>query len=347
MDAAIFAETDYMRAVSENVIVGQMAPVGTGVFDLYMDDTRAGEDLVCPLDFATPTLPYMKGQTSFLSGASPFGGNATPLPQQTPDTPGTTFVRTDSPGEDLKTPVDTPGDDDDQQMGRSAGASPFSPFSQPGSVNQSVRSDTSPAYTPADADSPPGTSPGYSPAYTPSRPEDQTSSPSYHSFNDRTSPAYTSPHYRQNFSPTSVSPADHTSPRGYQTTPGTSPVYSPMDYAPPARAAPRGGRAGREELYAPTSPEDTSIHAGLTSPQVNQVDQRGQPGSPIYNPVPTSPIGESAPTSPSYTPQPGARAMSMPAAEEAEPAGDLQTFDGSDDEDTSMFDDGADQETDY
>merc|ERR1719440_2604295 len=38
MDAAIFNETDYCRAVSENVIMGQTAPIGTGVFDLYMDD---------------------------------------------------------------------------------------------------------------------------------------------------------------------------------------------------------------------------------------------------------------------------------------------------------------------
>merc|ERR1719440_1933615 len=44
MDAAVFAETDYMRSVSENILMGQTAPVGTGVFDLYMDDKRDGAD---------------------------------------------------------------------------------------------------------------------------------------------------------------------------------------------------------------------------------------------------------------------------------------------------------------
>merc|ERR1719414_1943691 len=38
MDAAIYNEVDYMRAVSENIIFGQLAPIGTGVMDVYVDD---------------------------------------------------------------------------------------------------------------------------------------------------------------------------------------------------------------------------------------------------------------------------------------------------------------------
>merc|ERR1719316_1851912 len=69
MDAAIYAETDYMRSVSENVIMGQLCPIGTGVFDLYVDDRRELDDNgSCPLDFATPTLPHQKG--SFGTGPS-------------------------------------------------------------------------------------------------------------------------------------------------------------------------------------------------------------------------------------------------------------------------------------
>merc|ERR1719473_514878 len=40
MDAEIFNETDHCKGVSENVIVGNLAPIGTNEFDLYMDDTR-------------------------------------------------------------------------------------------------------------------------------------------------------------------------------------------------------------------------------------------------------------------------------------------------------------------
>merc|ERR1711865_659953 len=86
MDAAIFAEVDYMRAVSENCTVGQLCPIGTGVFDLYMDDTREERDGArqCAMDDATPTLPHMKDLASCLVNAGSPSSPDPDLPSSTP-----------------------------------------------------------------------------------------------------------------------------------------------------------------------------------------------------------------------------------------------------------------------
>jgi DNA-directed RNA polymerase II subunit RPB1 len=36
-EAAVFAETDYLTGITENIIMGQLAPYGTGSFDLVVD----------------------------------------------------------------------------------------------------------------------------------------------------------------------------------------------------------------------------------------------------------------------------------------------------------------------
>ena len=52
-------QTDYMRSVSENIIFGQLVPIGTGSFDVHMDDKTndATSTGVCALDHATVVLP--------------------------------------------------------------------------------------------------------------------------------------------------------------------------------------------------------------------------------------------------------------------------------------------------
>lgn len=35
--SALFAEVDYLKGVSENIALGQMAPLGTGEFDVLVD----------------------------------------------------------------------------------------------------------------------------------------------------------------------------------------------------------------------------------------------------------------------------------------------------------------------
>mmetsp|Transcript_51028 Transcript_51028/g.119359 ORF Transcript_51028/g.119359 Transcript_51028/m.119359 type:complete len:1818 (+) Transcript_51028:98-5551(+) len=73
MDAAVYAENDYMRSVSENIIMGNLVPVGTGAFDLYMDDKRERLQMqdgsvalgACRLDEAQPVLPGRKNDQLF------------------------------------------------------------------------------------------------------------------------------------------------------------------------------------------------------------------------------------------------------------------------------------------
>lgn len=36
----MFAEKDRMKGVSENIILGQLVPMGTGSFDIMLDDTK-------------------------------------------------------------------------------------------------------------------------------------------------------------------------------------------------------------------------------------------------------------------------------------------------------------------
>ena len=43
VDAAIKGEDDPLRGVTENVIVGQSIPIGTGLVDLYMSTARREE----------------------------------------------------------------------------------------------------------------------------------------------------------------------------------------------------------------------------------------------------------------------------------------------------------------
>jgi hypothetical protein len=41
--AAAFAENDAMQSVSDNIMLGQLAPVGTGAFDLLLDDVALND----------------------------------------------------------------------------------------------------------------------------------------------------------------------------------------------------------------------------------------------------------------------------------------------------------------
>ena len=38
LEAATFAETDNLKGVTENIMLGQLAPLGTGQFDLFLDE---------------------------------------------------------------------------------------------------------------------------------------------------------------------------------------------------------------------------------------------------------------------------------------------------------------------
>jgi len=58
-EAAFYAETDCMTGISENIIMGQLAPCGTGSFDLAID-VEATENFIFGLE--NEGIDYLNGQ---------------------------------------------------------------------------------------------------------------------------------------------------------------------------------------------------------------------------------------------------------------------------------------------
>ncbi|GFY88058.1 RNA polymerase II large subunit [Actinidia rufa] len=299
LDAAIHAETDYLSGVTENIMLGQLAPVGTGDCVLYLNE----EMLKQAIELHLPS--YMEG--SLDSGMTPFcspvsdegwtspsylpspnhGSSPIVNAQFSPYARGNAFSLTFSPG----------------YSPSSLGYSPSSPGYTP----------TAPGYSP--------TSPGYSPTspvYNPTSPTYSPSSPGY----SPTSPAYspTSPSYSPtspSYSPTSSSHSP-TSPSYSPTSPiysPTSPIYSPTSptYSPISPVY-----SPTSPSYSPTSPSysPTSPVYSPTSPSYSPTSPSYSPTSPSYSPAslaysPTSP-GYS-PTSPSYSPTSPSYSLSTPS----------------------------------
>mmetsp|Transcript_95530 Transcript_95530/g.270214 ORF Transcript_95530/g.270214 Transcript_95530/m.270214 type:complete len:1889 (+) Transcript_95530:67-5733(+) len=310
MDAAIYNEVDYMRSVSENVIMGQLCPVGTGVFDLYVDDKRTknddGTDGVCGLDFATPVLQTLKDRELF-SLASPVRtpGGRSPIPGVTPheDQVEMDFQTTGGSLADMVTPIVSQDKEDEDERGGAARSpfsiapeddrdqlspvtdhgspvgekySPYTEMTSPASVQQSP---TSPSYTPV---GPEGRSPHYSVlshTYTPKSP-DYTPSGSRLGTTSVRSSGGSTPAY----APGGVHRA-----RGSEV--GTTPS------APVTRSSPVW-----EPTYTPSvmSDYDMAPTSVLTSPAYTPMSAPVYtPTSPMY--TPTSPTyRRAAPTSPRY-----------------------------------------------
>ncbi|KAF7236742.1 DNA-directed RNA polymerase II subunit RPB1 [Varanus komodoensis] len=309
VEAAAHGESDPMKGVSENIMLGQLAPAGTGCFDLLLDAEKCKYGMEIPTNF--PGLG-MGGPTGMFFGSapSPMGGLS---PAMTPWNQGAT------PAYGAWSPS--------VGSGMTPGAAGFSPSAA------SDASGFSPAYSPAwsptpgksgwlagrslspqwaprkmewhrlanDSASSPGgaMSPSYSPtspAYEPRSPGGFTpQSPSYSPTSPSYSPAPTSPSY----SPTSPNYSP-TSPNYTPTSPSyspTSPSYSPTspNYTPTS------------PNYSPTSPSysPTSPSYSPTSPSYSPSSPRYTPQSPTYTPSspsysPSSP--SYSPTSPKYTP---------------------------------------------
>ena len=59
----MFSELDDMKGLSENIIMGQLAPTGTGAFDLMLDESMlqdACEVGLCSLPFQIQSLRVHK-----------------------------------------------------------------------------------------------------------------------------------------------------------------------------------------------------------------------------------------------------------------------------------------------
>jgi DNA-directed RNA polymerase II subunit RPB1 len=293
LDAAGYGELDDCRGVSENIMLGQLAPMGTGEFEVVMDDAmlstmvennqlRPGAAAGNYYDNGAAT-PYELGSPTYEGGVSGYDDAAAFSPLAVPGSSDGSGSVWGSGYEGGFTP-----------MGVGA-ASPIYTPNSPFNMN----SPSSPAYSP--------TSPGHS--YSPTSPG--ISSPRF----GGTSPSYgiTSPQYSPSsptYSPTSPAFGSPTSPSYSPTSPSyspTSPSYSPTS---PAHATARGATSPH---YSPTSPaySPTSPMYSPTSPQFGANSDRRSPASPTsptYSPTspvysPTSPAANAySPTSPKYSP---------------------------------------------
>ncbi|KAF7683254.1 DNA-directed RNA polymerase II subunit RPB1 [Astathelohania contejeani] len=218
LDAALCAENNECTGVTENIILGQVAKIGTGCLNLFLDMNSLKEaiPLVGRTKFefesvSTPMIgsPVSDGNLSPMSGGwSPIATGGGYNPMSAPQIRLNSYSPT-SPSYSPTSPSYSP---------TSPSYSPTSPSYSPTSPSYSP---TSPSYSP--------TSPSYSPtspSYSPTSPSYSPTSPSY----SPTSPSYspTSPSY----SPTSPSYSP-TSPSYSPTSPSyspTSPSYSPTSY---------------------------------------------------------------------------------------------------------------------
>lgn len=287
LEAAGYGELDDCRGVSENIMLGQLAPMGTGEFEVVMDGAmlltmvednsrmRSGatgnyydNGAATPYDLGSPTYEGGMGGPSFSAEFSPLAA------------PEGNFITTDY----APAPY-------------SGGFSPF--VDQFGSGSQSPRpgsmspfmtstSPTSPSFSPA--------SPGYSPTSPGMGVTSPRFGPTSPGYNNPTSPySPTSPQ----FSPTSPGGFSPTSPTYSPTSPGYSPTSPQWSPTSPAQALARTATSPSGK-WSPTSPQysPTSPMYSPTSPQFNGSDRRSpaSPTSPTYSP--TSPMGQYSPTSP-------------------------------------------------
>ncbi|PKK78623.1 DNA-directed RNA polymerase II subunit RPB1 [Rhizophagus irregularis] len=312
MEAAAVGEIDDCRGVAENIMLGQVAPLGTGDFDVYLDPillrttAPAGDSSIVK---AKEGYDYRRSgnMTPALGGMTPFTSARTPshfamTPMYGAKTPLSSY---DSPGP--SSPAFSPA---------------FSPVLEAGGKSVSVGGiysyQTSPYNTGSPSYGP--TSPQYSPSSP--APTAFAHSPGGSSFTPQ-SPAYspTSPSYSPS-SPTgnfggatmNASSTINASQSAYNRQQATSPTYSPTSpsYSPssPSYSPTSPSYTPTSPNYTPTSPKysPTSPNYSPTSPSYSPTSPNYTPTSPRYSPnqaqsqhySPTSPIY--SPTSPSYSP---------------------------------------------
>ncbi|KAJ2725253.1 DNA-directed RNA polymerase II core subunit rpo21 [Coemansia sp. Benny D115] len=322
MDAAAVGAVDDCRGVAENILLGQLAPLGTGSFDVMLDDEMLSHAVIDPRAQGFELNSAPSGAASYMLAASP-GPSGSMSPQMTPyDSRSPDYMGSSGPGSPINAMFSPIVDSGATSPGWN-GASPYSPASPAYSPTSPTYNAASPSYSPTSPQYSP-TSPSYSPtspAYSPTSPRYGQTSPSYSPTSPSyspTSPSYspTSPSYSPtspSYSPTSPSYTP-TSPRYSPTSPSyspTSPSYSPTSpsYSPtsPSYSPTSPSYSPTSPSYSPTSPSysPTSPSYSPTSPSYSPTSPSYSPTSPSYSPTspsysPTSP--SYSPTSPSYSP---------------------------------------------
>jgi len=318
MDAAVYAEEEVLKGVTENIMMGQLARVGTGDMELLLDEEKVvreavevvvddfgndkdGLGIINPSSGVGSATPY--ASTPFANSPMVSGGEMSPFVDGNGSFSPAVGAASFSPGYSPASGSYGQGFASGSYGNDDGAASPaYSPTSPQYSPTSPAYSPTSPAYSPTSPQYSP-TSPAYSPtspAYSPTSPAYSPTSPAY----SPTSPAYspTSPAY----SPTSPAYSP-TSPAYSPTSPAyspTSPAYSPTS---PAYSPTSPAYSPTSPAYSPTSPaySPTSPAYSPTSPAYSPTSPAYSPASPAYSPTspaysPTSPAY--SPTSPAYSP---------------------------------------------
>ncbi|AFR95654.1 DNA-directed RNA polymerase II subunit RPB1 [Cryptococcus neoformans C23] len=336
LEAAAVGDVDDCKGVAENVLLGQMAPMGTGAFDVSLDMNMLKDVIV------DHRLPVQNMMAAGIAGGMTPGGAMTPYDNLSPMWGGDKGAL----GHAAFSPIQSSANDEGGNFaymgyGQSpmhGGISPagYSPSSPAGYSPTSPFAVTSPAYSPtspfagaaAGGASPwvgrggyGATSPAYSPTspqYSPTSPQFSPTSPSFSPSSPTYSPA--SPAYGGAGAGNRASPYSPTSPAYSPTSPMggiTSPQYSPTSprYSPTSPAF-----SPTSPSYSPTSPapfQATSPRYSPTSPQFSPTSPTYSPASPAYSP--TSP--QYSPTSPAYSPTSPAYSPTSPTYGGAAPNG--------------------------
>ncbi|PLW18081.1 hypothetical protein PCANC_01801 [Puccinia coronata f. sp. avenae] len=305
MDAAALGEKDHCTGVAENVLLGQLAPMGTGAFDVALD-LEMLKDVV--IDHRLPVAGEIMGGR-YADGAMTPGGGMTPYAEfGDTRTPAGRFEDGPVPHA-MFSPIITAGADDgfggsNDIYGGYGGQSPYgagggtSPGYSPSSPSYNPAA--SPAYTPTSpawSGASPWVASGTSPGYSPTSPRMGATSPRFSPASPNFSPA--SPNFSPAspaFSPTSPS----FSPASPRFSP-SSPNYSPAGLATSPRYSPTSpAMSPSSPKYSPASPAFSPA-----SPKYSPATQRWSPQSPAFSPAspkysPASPAY--SPTSPQYSP---------------------------------------------
>jgi len=92
-EAAVFAESDPLSGITENIIMGQLAPYGTGCFDLVIDQQILNDNAQSKIDDDDDANP-VSGYTPMVD---PYNNSMTPVNPHTP-MPGNFMPSTYTPG---------------------------------------------------------------------------------------------------------------------------------------------------------------------------------------------------------------------------------------------------------
>ncbi|KAI0042209.1 beta and beta-prime subunits of DNA dependent RNA-polymerase [Auriscalpium vulgare] len=286
MEAAAVGERDDCHGIAENVMFGQMAPMGTGAFDVALDIDMLKDVIV---DHRLPMQSMLSAQVD--------GGM--------------------TPGQVAMTPYDS-NSPMWSQDGFKGEAAAFSPLASNGGEESANFSYLAFGQSPMGAGSMSPAAPGYSPSspnvysptspYVPQSPFASATSPF------GTSPYATSPFYDRGQAPTSPTYSP-TSPALYSTSPGyspTSPRYSPTS---PSFSPTSPRYTPQSPSFSPTSPRYSPASPSFSPTSPRSPTQMSMSTSPKYSPTsPTSPQSPRySPTSPAYSPASPAYSPASPA----------------------------------